>query len=232
MPTYIDNENSYHQDAATVRECPHCGAHAQLIPVATPRYAVVAARRPRQVPLGFYCSACSAPRFARANVRGIDANRVELSSSFVEVERAKERFPATYLPEEMRHMFDEALACYSADIPNAFASMCRRTLQAAGSGSADGKVYRAAFGDIVRIGEIDEPTADTLARVLFETDGLPPIDAGQAAVLIEIMKDILYQCHVRPAKFHAAMKMRRFFAEETHEKVTSFRRPRGSARSA
>ena len=227
MPAYIDNESVYHQDTATVRECPHCGAHAQLIPISTPLYASVAARRPRQVPLGFYCSACGEPRFARANVRAIEPDRIELSSSITEIERAKEHFPATYLPESMRRLFDEALACYTGDIPNAFASMCRRTLRA-----AKREDYRGAFDDIVVLGDIDAPTADTLAHVLFGEGDIPLIDAGQAAVLIEIMKDILYQEHVRAAKFHAAMKMRRFFAEESHEKVTSFRRPRGSARSA
>ena len=229
MATYIDNAGSYHQDAATVRECPHCGAHAQLIPAATPHYSTIALRRPRQVPLGFYCSACGEPRFARANIRSIDANRVELSSTVVEIERTKEHFPDSYLPAEMRALFDEALRCYSADIPNAFASMCRRTLEAS---SADAERYRAAFEETVRIGEIDAPMAGTLQRVLFDDGDLPTIDAGQAAVLIEIMKDMLYQCHVRAAKFHAAMKMRRFFVAETHDKVTSFRRPRGSARSA
>jgi hypothetical protein len=232
VATFIDNENRFRQDAATVRECPHCGAHAQLIPVATPSYGAIASRRPRQVPLGFYCSACGAPRFARANVRAIDEERVELSAALVEVERAKEHFPVTYLPEEMRGIFEEALACYVADIPNAFASMCRRTLEIAASANVDTHAYRAAFDDIVRIGEIDGATADTLKQLLFEDGYLPTIDAGRSAVLIEVMRDILYQCHVRAAKFHAAMKMRRFFAEETHEKVTSFRRPRGSARSA
>jgi predicted RNA-binding Zn-ribbon protein involved in translation (DUF1610 family) len=235
MSAFIDNQDTFVQDAAPARECPHCGAHAQLIPVSTPKFALLADLHPRQVALGFACSACGEPRFGRTMVRSIGHDRIELSSSFVEVERAKERFPFAYLPDDVRRLFTEALTCYTADVHNAFASMCRRTVAASqyALGDLEQTQWRNAFEDIVRIADIDETTAATLEQVLFDrTPAIPEIDAGQAAVLIEIMKDILYQCHVRAAKFRAAMKMRRYFAEESRSKVTSIRRPRGTATQA
>jgi hypothetical protein len=39
-------------------------------------------------------------------------------------------------------------------------------------------------------------------------------------VLVEVLKDLLYQSYVRTAKLQAAMKMRRYLAGEAGQKVT------------
>ena len=52
------------------------------------------------------------------------------------------------------------------------------------------------------------------------------IGADEAAVLIEAIKDIFYQAYVRTAKLQAAMKMRRFFADEHARNVTPIGRGR------
>jgi hypothetical protein len=43
---------------------------------------------------------------------------------------------------------------------------------------------------------------------------LPMIDTYQAAVLLEVMKDFLYQAYVRKGRLQHAMKVRRFFVQE------------------
>ena len=76
------------------------------------------------------------------------------------------------------------------------------------------------------IGEVDAATRDVLNGVLFGTGDEPPeLDAEAAAILIELLKDLLYQGYVRTAKLKAAMRMRRFFAGES-SKVTSIDRGR------
>ena len=231
MSVTIHADDRFEQDAVQVHECPHCGVHAQLVPVSTPSFEVLRRHRPGKVAIGYYCSACGEPRFGRAHVRSIDADRVELADGIVEVERPREHFASSYLPDNVRLIFDEALECYSADIFNAFASMCRRTVSASIDALDDvqHEIWNGAFEEIVRIGEIDSATAATIERLLFSQDDTAPfIDAGQAAVLLEVMKDVLYQCHVRGAKFRAAMKVRRFFAQEQHGKLTTLRLPRGA----
>lgn len=90
--------------------------------------------------------------------------------------------------------------------------------------------WHAAFEEIVRIGEIDAAPTQTIERLIFgEESAIPTIDATLAAILLEVMKDVLYQCHVRAAKFRAAMKVRRFFAEEHSGQLSNLRRPRGAA---
>lgn len=230
MSIYVKKNNGLEQAELISRECPHCGRHAQLIPVATPSFNELVRAKPRHVGLCFRCAACNEPRFARVAVRGFEPERVELSSHVVEVERAKERFPYQYLPPRVEPLFREALDCYTADCYNAFASMCRRTVQAAyrdrDAGGEESPHLYDLYSDVVKLSGIDRGTAQALETVLFAPDAAEPdLNADLAAVLIEIIKDMLYQRYVRTAKLKAAMKMRRFFATGVDEdNVTSMAR--------
>jgi hypothetical protein len=55
---------------------------------------------------------------------------------------------------------------------------------------------------------------------------LPSVSPDAAAVLIEAVKDLFYQAYVRTAKLRAAMKMRRYFVDETRRNVTPIDRAR------
>jgi hypothetical protein len=230
---YVKNDNSFEQAEPLVRECPHCGTHAQLIPTATPAFDAIYAAKPRHVGIAFRCAACNEPRFGRAAVRAIDASRIELSANVTEIERTGQRFPYNYLPPSIETLFRETLKCYSAGCYNAFASMCRRTVDTASAdlgGQARLRWFQL-FREIVAIGSVDEATAETIESVLFGTDSpVPAIDAEQAAVLIEMIKDMVYQRYVRTAKLRAAMRMRRHFAEEHGGKITSLDRHRAETR--
>jgi len=229
VPIYVKKDDSFEQAEMLSRECPHCGANAQLIPVATPSFEAIHSARPRQVGIAFRCAACNEPRFCRAAVRSIDTVRIELSANITEVERPSHRFPFRYLPSAVERLFREALQCHTAGCINAFASMCRRTVQTAvtGLGSSARLEWFELFKEVVRIAEIDEDTAQVLETVLFTTDApVPEIDADHAAILIETIKDMAYQHYVRTAKLRAAMKMRRYFAEEHDEKIASLERHR------
>ena len=231
MSVYINKNNGFQQAEPVTRECPHCGAHAQLLPVATPSFETLSTARPRNVGLAFRCAACNEPRFIRATVRAIDDERVELSATLVEVERVRERFQYSYLPEKVERLFRETLECYTAGCYDAFASMCRRSLNIA-LASGDGNARRRAQ-DLVRdallIGEVDAKTARTIESVLFGAQSEPPfIGPDESAVLIEVIKDFFYQTYVRTAKLKAAMQMRRFFAGESLRNVTPIERGRRS----
>ena len=227
MSIYVNKNNGFEQAQTITRECPHCGAHAQMVPVSTPSYEALVATRPRHVGIAYRCAACNEPRFVRAAVRAFEPERVELSSSLVEIERPRERFQYGYLPEPIERALREALDCYTAGLPNAFASMVRRTVRAALT-DLDANAprrWREIATEVLQIAEIDAATAGTLEAVLFGAADEPPeLDADAAAVLIEVVKDLLYQGYVRAAKLKAAMKMRRFFAGETSGKVTSIDR--------
>jgi hypothetical protein len=226
---YVNRNNTLELAEPLSRECPHCGAHAQLLPAATPAFEMLTRMRPKHVGIVFCCAACNEPRFLRAAVRAIDTNRIELASNLAEVERPRERFQFGYLPQNIEPLFRETLDCYTAGVHNAFAAMCRRSARVA-LAMLDGHAKRRwqdAVSEVLRIGEVDAETARTIETVLFDDQGeLPMIGPDQAAVLIEVIKDLFYQSYVRTAKLRAAMKMRRFFADEGTRNVTPIDRGR------
>lgn len=223
MSIYVKNDDGFEQTEPMSRECPHCGANAQLVPTATPSYAALMQARPRHAGIAFRCAACNEPRFARVATRSFGPDQIVLSSNLVEIERAKEHFQFAYLPRDVGRIFREALDCYTADLFSAFAVMCRRATQAAIADARRNGNPRLLdlFHEVIQLAEIDHETGELLQTVLFDTSRLEPeIGAEQAAVLIEVLKDMFYQCYVRTAKLKAAVKMRRYFAGETTQKIT------------
>jgi hypothetical protein len=100
--------------------------------------------------------------------------------------------------------------------------MCRRVAQRTFADlGADGKLeLYDELANIRRLAEIDEETYEVVRKVLFDFDepgrgNLPAIDALQAAVLLEVLKDLLYQAYVRRGRLQQAMMVRRYFAEDS-----------------
>ena len=223
MSFYVKQNGGFVQAEPICRECPHCGSHAELRVSAPPSFDHLIASRPRHAGIVFECAACKEPRFARLAVRNFGEDAVELSSNIVEVERAKEKFSFSYLPAGVAPAFAEALDCYTADLFTAFGVMCRRATQAAveETRQTGGPRLPELFAEAIRIADIDGDTELVLQTLLFDgTTEEPTLDATNAAVLIEVLKDVFYECYVRRAKLRAAVRMRRFFAGETTQKVT------------
>lgn len=223
MPIYVNNNNGFELTEPLTRMCPHCGTHAQLLAVANPSYEVLAQTRPKHAGLLFRCAACNEPRFLRAAVRAITAERIELAPNVIEVERARERFQYAYLPDTIEQLLRETLDCYSLGALNAFATMCRRTTRTAlrALGEKSKPRWQDTLLEMLRLCEVDAVTTSTVDAVLFGDDADPPaITPDEAAVLVEALKDLFYQSYVRSAKLRAAMKMRRFFADEASGKIT------------
>jgi len=222
VPIYVNKNKGFTQSEPVARECPHCGAHAQLLPVAAPSYDVLAQTRPKHAGIVFRCAACNEPRFLRAAVRAIGADTVELAPNLVEVERTRERFHYAYLPDPVERLLRETLDCYSLGAHNAFATMCRRTTRSAlrTLDSAAKRRWQETLAEVLRLCEVDAVTANTLETVLFGDEDEPPlVTPDEAAVLVEVLKDLFYQSYVRSAKLRAAMQMRRFFAAENADTI-------------
>ena len=224
MAVQIDATGQLLHDQAEnlVITCPHCQAVAHITPTAVPRFADLQAHKPKQVGIVYLCDACHAPIFLRFSVRIYGTSRIELSSQFIEVERAREKFAFTYVPEQVEVMFKEALVCFSAGAFNAFTSMCRRTAHAAFLElGAEGKLR--LFDELNHLRQLVELTPETflkLKSILFgsETDpkpDLPLLDSYEAGIVLEVVKDLLYEAFVRKGKLQQAMSVRRYFLDET-----------------
>lgn len=222
MP-HIDSESRLIHDPGKrpVLPCPHCQVIAHLSLSAVPRFADLQACRPAQIGVVFRCDACLAPIFLRYSVRAYTPTRVELAQQFAEVERARERFDGTYLPEDVDMLFREALACFTGGAYNAFASMCRRTAQALFSdlGEAGKLKLFDALNEVRELAALAPETFGKVRSILFgiasdPRPGIPLLDSHEAGVLLEVMKDLLYQTYVRKGRLEQAMRVRRFFYEE------------------
>jgi len=67
------------------------------------------------------------------------------------------------------------------------------------------------------IAEIDDNNFEPIKKILFETseeEELPLLNRAQAGILLEVLKDMFYQCFVRRGKLTRAIKVRRFFVQE------------------
>jgi hypothetical protein len=200
-------------------ECPYCGVYAHMSPQSVPDFENLAEVKPKHIGLVYQCDACSAPVFLRFAVKHFHDNSIELYRNFIELERPKERFQFSYLPKHTEVLFREALSCYSTNNFNAFASMCRRAASSSFSALGESGKLRA-FDEVMaaqEIAEIDDNSFEPIKRVIFdsgEEEDLPLLNRAQAGILLEVLKDMFYQCFVRRGKLTRAIKVRRFFVQE------------------
>lgn len=229
MAVIIDSSGRLHhdQDRGLALQCPHCSVLAHITPVSVPDFNQVQLHKPSHVGIVYRCESCNAPIFLKFPVKLYAGSRIELSPSFVELERPREKFNLTHLPEEAETLFKEALACFSNGCYIAFAAMCRRTAQAVFDDlGEDGKLaLYDQLGEVRRLAEIEDKTYAVVKQVIFGRDAdprpnLPSLGSYEAGVLLEVMKDLLYQAYVRRGRLQQAMMVRRYFAEEAGGKVT------------
>ena len=217
---YITPQDELHLEYQGIAlTCPHCQTLTHLTTVAVPTFEDLSRRKPKHIGIVFRCDACVEPVFLKFLVKAYTSLRVELASAYTEIERARENFPLTYLPEEAEGLFKEALQCYASGCFNAFAAMSRRTAQSLFRELGErGKLELFdTLQEIRTLAELDDDTFAALRAVLFGSDSdpwphQPHINAERAGVLLEVMRDLLYQTFVRKARLLQAMTFRRFVA--------------------
>jgi hypothetical protein len=223
MTIIIERNRGLQQESAEQfgLECPYCGIYSHMTPESVPDFDRLQKEQPKFVGLVYQCDACQAPVFLRFSVKNYTENGVELNRNFMELERPKERFAFSYLPRDTEILFREALSCYSGNNFNAFASMCRRAAASAFAALGENGKLRA-FDEVMvaqKIAEIDDKSFNPLKKILFESgdeDKLPLLNRAQAGVLLEVLKDMFYQCFVRRGKLTRAIKVRRFFVQDAN----------------
>lgn len=197
-------------------KCPHCGVPSGLSAISIPQWELLVRYKPERTGVGYRCDACSKPVFLRFAVSyDLSHNQITLQEPHEEVERPQETYEFSYLPNEVASDFREALTSYSNSCFNAFAAMCRRTIQSGCTVlGVDGKdKVLKQIEDLKTVTQVDEETFDVLKTVVIAGhDGahphLPILSAERAEVLLELMKDVLYQLFVRKKKIEEAAAKR------------------------
>jgi hypothetical protein len=222
MSIHIDSLGHLHHETSNglALNCPHCQVLAHLTPVSVPQFSVLYLHKPSHAGVVYRCDACNMPIFIKYPIKMYGHSRIELGNQYVQLERPREKFSFTYLPAACEKLFKEALTCYTQGALNAFASMCRRTAQTMFKDL--GESGRLKIFDLLAemrdIAGLDNDSFNIAKRILFDDDSesaeMPVVDTRQAGMLLEIMKDLLYQCYIRRGKLQQALRMRHFFAEE------------------
>ena len=224
MATYIDTNSNLHLDAGPelALTCPHCLAYSPMTVTASPAFTDLAQHKPRHVGVVLRCHSCGSPVFLRFAVKAYGDLRIELAPQFTEIERPIERFVFTYIPDSVATLFREALGCYTHGLYDAFAAMCRRTALATFENLGESQKLRLfdQVNDVRDLVDIDANTFALVARIISASDlelgaTFPAFNNYQAAVLLEVMKDFLYQAYIRRGRLQHAMKVRRFFVDES-----------------
>jgi hypothetical protein len=220
MTLYITPQDELHVEYQGIAlTCPHCQTLTHLTAAAVPTFEDLSLRKPKHIGIVFRCDACTEPVFLKFAVKAYTSLRVELAANYVEIERARENFPLTYLPEEAEGLFKEALNCFAAGCFNAFGAMSRRTAQSLFRELGErGKLELFdTLQEIRTLAELDDDTFAVLRAVLFGSDSdpwphQPNIDGEKAGILLEAMRDMLYQTFVRQARLQQAVTFRKFVA--------------------
>ena len=132
-----------------------------------------------------------------------------------------------YLPESVAVNFRDAIGCYRNGLTQAFATMCRLTMQAvlADLGESARLKLFDQVEEICELADISEAAGRRVRSILFDVDNNSlyqpdAIDPELAGILLETMKDVLHQSYIRRAVLRQKLRMRRFFANQSGEETT------------
>ena len=220
MQIRSNNETHYIADKHFAIDCPNCNGHSSISVVSIPRFEFVMRYKPKRIGIVYKCDLCNEPItliFGPLEYPSNSNGPIGIPTEGYEIrERALEDFDYEYLPTQVADSFREAARVLSVNCYNAFAAMCRRTLQvAAMEVGADGKdkikKQISELKDMIEISAEIEEALDISMKTGH--DGahphLPEVDEPRAEVLMSIMKDILDQLFVRKAKIEEAKKLRK-----------------------
>lgn len=196
--------------------CPHCGAYSNVTAVSTPRWEQMKRYAPSRVIVGYVCNACNEPIALRFGVFGqYDSLYAALSVDYEELEPVMETFEFEYLPSPVKDDFREALTCYSHSCLNAAAAMCRRTIQSVATnlGAVGTDKVSRQLVEVKEAAGVDDEDFFALKQIIIDGhDGahphLPEVTKDRASLLIEMMKDVLYQLYVRKGKLQKSKELR------------------------
>jgi hypothetical protein len=140
------------------------------------------------------------------------------SSEYEEVERPQESYDFDRLPGTVASDFREALIFYSQGCFNAFAAISRRTIQSASSmlgAKGEDKVLKQ-IEDLRELAQVDEETFSVIKQLVISGHDaahphLPALQPERAEILLEPMKDVLYQLFVRQHKLEEAAAKRKLW---------------------
>lgn len=198
------------ENALTLR-CPNCDVFSRMRLAAVPDWHTLTTCQPARIGVVLDCTACSVPVYLQSGRAYYTDDAITLEGDFVPVRRPKPRFETRLLPAQLRGLVDEALACYADGHLQAFALLANRIATlAAGLAGPNGKLE--LFNTVTAAAEsadIEAPMRRLCRDILFSmapADEPPELSPAPAAVLLELLLDMLHQRFVRPGRLREALR--------------------------
>lgn len=199
-------------------QCTQCHRESNITAISIPRFELLRRFQPEFIGIVYQCDACLVPTFVKFKVTKYDVGNFKIhydDDGPIFIDRAIEAFEYEYLPGRVRQDFQEGTLCYSVAAFNAFSSMCRRTIQSmsANLGAKGKDRVKNQLDELKKLGVVDDDTLEILNQIIIAGhDGahphLPDIEQDRAAILLQLMKDILYQIYIRKAKLEEVARLR------------------------
>lgn len=186
-----------------------------MIPVSVPRFELAHRSKLANVGVVCRCSSCNGPVFLKYGINTL-SNPVVLDNRYEQVVRPVETFEMKYLAGSVSEDFQEAPNCFSHSCWNAFGAMCRRCVQSVAMDfGVDGtNKVQQQVAELEKLGVTDAETMEQLRAIILTGHDrahphLPSLSEARAGVLLQLMKDVLYQIYARPAKIREASELRK-----------------------
>ena len=203
-----------HQIILQIR-CPFCDTVSTLSGVSFPaNMAMFSERKLSEFVAGYACDHCNKAIPLVWEVQALDSRGlwVDLPQ---EVIRVRETFNFGHVPQSVIKDIEEALDCLSVKSYNGFAAMCRRAIQSTcqALGAEGSTKVERQINELSELASLDKNTVAALKEVMLGGhDGahpqLPPVDAERANLLLQLLKDIIFQLFTRPGLIKEAATKR------------------------
>ena len=194
--------------------CPFCDTVSTLTVVSVPRVDILNARGLKEFVSGHACDHCNKAIPLVWHVVGIDSGGIHVGL-VTEVILAREPFNFAHLPEAVKSDVQEVLACLSVKSYNGFAAMCRRTIQSTcrALGAGGSTRVEKQLNELRELASLDEETFSALKEIMLGGhDGahpqLPPVDEERSVLLLQLLRDVMFQLFTRPGLIKKAATKR------------------------
>lgn len=194
--------------------CPHCNTFTKIS-------LVEYIQRPKKESIGiekigsiYYCESCLRIIYITWDVQGYSgSNPIVKSPRIINIALPQHDF--SFVPESVQEEYIEALRCYGIKCYNAFASMCRRTIQMICiEDKIKGKSKVKKQAEELKKKLDDEEMSEIIDAIIIAGHNgahphLPKVTGERATKILALMNDLLDQIFNRPGRLQEAKELRK-----------------------
>lgn len=195
--------------------CPHCKIGTRFS-LATQPNPILFRDKATEVVVGYLCDSCIKGIPVRWKIQGFDNQTNPIVQSPELILPVREPFDFDHVPPKVKKEISEGLDCLSVGAYNGFAGLCRRTIQAICTimGAESSTKVQAQIEEMANAAGLDDETERIAIEIMLAGhDGshphLPDVNSDRAAILLELVRDIVYQMFTRPGRIRQSAELRK-----------------------